>query len=30
MKESKKKVTLFDGPVTETVDLRDFYWPSRP
>lgn len=28
MKESKKKVTLFDGPVTETVDLRDFYWPE--
>jgi hypothetical protein len=28
MVESKKKVTLFDGPVTETVDLRDFYWPE--
>jgi hypothetical protein len=26
MKESKKVTTLFDGPVTETVDLRDFYW----
>lgn len=28
MVESKKKVTLFNGPVTETVDLRDFYWPE--
>lgn len=28
MKESTKRVTLFDGPVTETVDLRDFYWPE--
>jgi hypothetical protein len=28
MKESKKVTTLFDGPVTETVDLRDFYWPE--
>ena len=26
MKESTKVTTLFDGPVTETVDLRDFYW----
>jgi hypothetical protein len=26
MKESKKVTTLFDGPVTEAVDLRDFYW----
>jgi hypothetical protein len=26
MKESTKVATLFDGPVTETVDLRDFYW----
>lgn len=28
MKESTKVTTLFDGPVTETVDLRDFYWPE--
>ena len=28
MKESTKKVTLFNGPTTETVDLRDFYWPE--
>ncbi len=26
MKETTKETTLFDGPVTETVDLRDFYW----
>lgn len=26
MKESKQVTTLFDGPVTEAVDLRDFYW----
>ena len=26
MKESTKLTTLFDGPKTETVDLRDFYW----
>lgn len=28
MKESKKVTTLFDGPVTQAVDLRDFYWPE--
>jgi hypothetical protein len=28
MKESEKETTLFNGPVTETVDLRDFYWPE--
>lgn len=28
MKEEEKETTLFDGPVTETVDLRDFYWPE--
>lgn len=26
MKESSKVTTLFDGPISETVDLRDFYW----
>lgn len=26
MKEADKVTTLFDGPVTECVDLRDFYW----
>lgn len=28
MKEEEKETTLFDGPVTEAVDLRDFYWPE--
>jgi hypothetical protein len=28
MKEATKETTLFDGPITETVDLRDFYWPE--
>jgi hypothetical protein len=28
MTESKKKTTLFNGPRTEVVDLRDFYWPE--
>lgn len=28
MKESTKKTTLFNGPITECVDLRDFYWPE--
>lgn len=28
MKESSKVTTIFDGPVTEVVDLRDFYWPE--
>lgn len=28
MKEAEKVATLFDGPVTEVVDLRDFYWPE--
>lgn len=26
LKEVTKKEAFFDGPVTETVDLRDFYW----
>jgi len=26
MKESEQVTTLFNGPVTEAVDLRDFYW----
>jgi hypothetical protein len=26
LKEVTKKETFFDGPVTEVVDLRDFYW----
>lgn len=28
LKEVTKKETFFDGPVTEVVDLRDFYWQS--
>lgn len=28
MTESEKETTLFDGPRTEVVDLRDFYWPE--
>lgn len=28
MKESEKVTTLFDGPRSEVVDLRDFYWPE--
>ena len=28
MTEKSKMTTIFDGPVTETVDLRDFYWPE--
>jgi hypothetical protein len=26
MRETTKERTVFDGPVTEVVDLRDFYW----
>lgn len=26
MKETEKTTTIFDGPVTNVVDLRDFYW----
>jgi hypothetical protein len=28
MTESEKMTTLFDGPRSEVVDLRDFYWPE--
>jgi len=28
LRETKGEKVLFDGPVTETVDLRDFYWHS--